>query len=263
MTYLIFENFKYLKVGRLIDYDDLCFKKLSLENKGNYDDEENDVNLDNNFFYVNGSFSSVSSEYESKDTQDSWSHIITKPSRWKFRDPTLCLNKNLVSKCKTPSDYYNLFFYDKMIDFIVQETNRYGPTKDSAFISTDDVEMRKFLAVVIQMSVMPRARFFSSMQSLHVSNNKKHWVKIIQNCEIYGFIFIKMKTMKWYLRIFFVFTQAVVVNAWNNYQPNSGSKIKIVDFKRQIVASILKLEKPKVSKIRHILETVTGDRRVS
>uniref|UniRef100_A0A0N5BHC8 Piggybac transposable element-derived n=1 Tax=Strongyloides papillosus TaxID=174720 RepID=A0A0N5BHC8_STREA len=69
--------------------------------------------------------------------------------------------------------------------------------------------------------------------------------------------------MKWYLRIFFfVVTQAAVVNAWNIYQLNSDSKIKIVDFKRQIVASMLKLERPKMSRVHHILETVTGKGRI-
>uniref|UniRef100_A0A0N5BEP7 DDE_Tnp_1_7 domain-containing protein n=1 Tax=Strongyloides papillosus TaxID=174720 RepID=A0A0N5BEP7_STREA len=133
------------------DFNDLSFEKLSLGSGGDYDDEEDDGNVDDNFFYENESFYSVSGEDESKDTLNSWSHNITKPSRWKFRDPKSCLNKNLVSKCKTPSDYYNLFFDDEMIDFIVQETNRYGPTKDSAFIPTDEVEIRKFLAVIIQM----------------------------------------------------------------------------------------------------------------
>uniref|UniRef100_A0A0K0FCA2 Secreted protein n=1 Tax=Strongyloides venezuelensis TaxID=75913 RepID=A0A0K0FCA2_STRVS len=87
-------------------------------------------------FFQKESFSSISGEDESKDTQDSWSHIITKPLRWKFSDPASDLNKNLVNE---------------MIDFIVKEINRYVTTKDSALILTENVEMRKFLAVVIQM----------------------------------------------------------------------------------------------------------------
>ena len=34
---------------------------------------------------------------------------------------------------------YHLFFDDEMVDLIIEETNRYGARKDSAYIQTDNI----------------------------------------------------------------------------------------------------------------------------
>ena len=42
----------------------------------------------------------------------------------------------------------NLFFHDEMMDFLVEESNRYGTTKYNVYIPTGNIEMRKFLALI-------------------------------------------------------------------------------------------------------------------
>ena len=77
-----------------------------------------------------------------------------------------------------------------------------------------------------------------------------------------GYCSYVRKTMNRYLRIFFrIATQMAVVNAWNIYQPNAASKINIVEFMRQIVALMLKLENSKTPKVHHILETSNRKRK--
>ena len=49
--------------------------------------------------------------------------------------------------CKTLLEYYKLLFHDGMMDFLVEETNRYGTTKD-VYIPTGNIEMRKFPALI-------------------------------------------------------------------------------------------------------------------
>lgn len=62
------------------------------------------------------------------------------------------------------------------------------------------------------------------------------------------------KTMKWYLRLFFhLITQNAVVNAWHLFQVHNQTKIKVVDFKRQTVSSILEMKRPVTPRSRHWL----------
>ena len=103
-------------------------------------------NINTNFFHVDKSSSSESDEDET-DTLDSWSHVIIKSSRREFNDNNSGLNMQLLSGCKTLLEYYKLLFYDEMMDFLVEETNRYGTTKD-VYIPTGNIEMRKFLALI-------------------------------------------------------------------------------------------------------------------
>ena len=37
------------------------------------------------------------------------------------------------------------------MDFIVDETNIYGPTNDATYVTTDSIETREFLALIIPM----------------------------------------------------------------------------------------------------------------
>ena len=48
-------------------------------------------------------------------------------------------------------EYYNLFLDEEIMNFIIGETNRYGPTKDNVYIPTDNIETSKFLILIILM----------------------------------------------------------------------------------------------------------------
>ncbi|XP_047143975.2 piggyBac transposable element-derived protein 4-like [Hydra vulgaris] len=139
---------------------------------------------------------SESTDGGSDDGSEEWSKNVQKPLRWDFDDGTAGMNMDMVMDCKEPVDYYNLFMNNELIDFIVEETNRYGPTKDSNYLPTNNMEMRKFMAIILQMGyvvlpklddywssdpaisgkaicggVMTRKRFYSLMRSLHFADN--------------------------------------------------------------------------------------------
>nr|XP_047143975.1 piggyBac transposable element-derived protein 4-like [Hydra vulgaris] len=385
---------------------------------------------------------SESTDGGSDDGSEEWSKNVQKPLRWDFDDGTAGMNMDMVMDCKEPVDYYNLFMNNELIDFIVEETNRYGPTKDSNYLPTNNMEMRKFMAIILQMGyvvlpklddywssdpaisgkaicggVMTRKRFYSLMRSLHFADNDnnngsklykiekfvnlfiarcqhllvpgrdicidesmipfrgrlrfrmyipskrhKYGIKIFKLCSNNGYTYnlsiyagkedqprygsvaervvLKLmenllghgrilytdnwytkqngdgimilkwkdkrevimlssihdgsitergkpavivdynkgksfndlsdqlgsycpyvrKTMKWYLRIFFhIITQVSIVNALHLYKLHSGKNIKIVQFKRDIVSSILQLEKPTSSGRKHQLEKEPGE----
>ncbi|EPB76338.1 hypothetical protein ANCCEY_04595 [Ancylostoma ceylanicum] len=54
-------------------------------------------------------------------------------------------------RCKSPVELYNLFIDDEVIDITVQGANRYRANKDEAFVLTDNLEMKQFLSIIIQM----------------------------------------------------------------------------------------------------------------
>ena len=58
---------------------------------------------------------------------------------------------------------YNLFFHGKVMDFLIEETNRYGPTKDNIYIPTGSIEMRKFLTLITLIGYV------------HLPNLEDHW----------------------------------------------------------------------------------------
>jgi hypothetical protein len=72
------------------------------------------------------------------------------------------------------------------------------------------------------------------------------------------------KTSKWYLRIFFhVICQVAVVNAWNIYNMRSSTKMRLTDFKKSIVRSLLDAQVPEAPTVGHKLEEIEGAKRVT
>ena len=66
------------------------------------------------------------------------------------------------------------------------------------------------------------------------------------------------KTCKWWIRIFFhLITQTALVSAWKLYKDMIGN-IKINDFKKEIVESLLETERVFIPSMRHKLEELKG-----
>lgn len=62
--------------------------------------------------------------------------------------------------CSASADFFELFLDDALMNLIEIETNRYGKARDPTFIETDKEELKKFIAVCIQMGLvkMPSLR---------------------------------------------------------------------------------------------------------
>jgi hypothetical protein len=71
------------------------------------------------------------------------------------------------------------------------------------------------------------------------------------------------KTSKWYIRLFFhLLTQTALVNAWRLYSDHV-QKIKLTDFKIEIIESLLDNERLCTLPTRHTLEELAGRKAVS
>lgn len=115
--------------------------------------------------------------------------------RWPFTDMS-GINFDAVVGCNEPVDFYRLYVDDALISFIVDETNRYGHQKNPNWASTTVFELKKLLALTMQMgimklptlrdywsgdtvfggrpicaAVMPRARFESLLSNIHLADN--------------------------------------------------------------------------------------------
>ncbi|VDK68263.1 unnamed protein product [Cylicostephanus goldi] len=93
---------------------------------------------------------------------------------------------------------------------------------------------------VLMLSTMHKADFSDGKPRVISDYNAgKTFIDISDQMAAYG-PFVR-KTNRWYLRIFFhAVCQIAVVNAWNLYKMHTGKSIKIINFRRQIVSSILK-----------------------
>ncbi|VDD85673.1 unnamed protein product [Enterobius vermicularis] len=134
-------------------------------------------------------------EEEAGDCSD-WKEAVQKFERWKFNDSS-GLNYAAVKGCREPIDFYDLFVNEDLLGLIVKETNRYAFSKDSQWEETSAYEMRKFLALTMQMgvvklpaisnywstdivfggkpvgaSVMTRKRFERLLANLHLADNE-------------------------------------------------------------------------------------------
>ena len=140
----------------------------------------------------------TSSEAEAEEDieeEDVWSEVIQKPDRWPFTD-TSGINYDAIAGCNEPIDFYRLYIDDKLINLIVNETNRYGYQKNPNWAPTTGFELKKLLALTMQMgivklpalrdywsgdtvfgdhpigaAVIPRTRFESLLSNLHLADN--------------------------------------------------------------------------------------------
>ncbi|EPB69401.1 transposase, IS4 family [Ancylostoma ceylanicum] len=178
---------------------DRSFDRILLESDEEYEETDETTEVDTELLHQDDSDLSLSDNDEDEPNPSSWSSEIKRPSRWAFSEQNAGINFAMLMDCKSPVDYCNLFVDDEVIDLIVNETNRYGATKDEAFVPTNNLEMKQFLGIIIQMgfvrlpkledywstsaeiggnaicgSIMPRKRFYSLMKSLHLVDNGKN-----------------------------------------------------------------------------------------
>ncbi|CAJ0600609.1 unnamed protein product [Cylicocyclus nassatus] len=96
-------------------------------------------------------------ELDSDGTNVSWSDAITVHNPW-FFDDECGIDHTILESCRVPIDFFSLFFSTDMIDPIVVETNRYGhrygQAKDHSWAPTEAEEIRKFVALCLQMGVV-------------------------------------------------------------------------------------------------------------
>ena len=90
---------------------------------------------------------------ESIEEEDIWSEAIQKPDRWPFTD-TSGIDFDAIVGCNEPIDFYQLYVDDELINFIVDETNRYGHQKNPHWTSTTVFELKKLLALTMQMGIV-------------------------------------------------------------------------------------------------------------
>jgi hypothetical protein len=132
---------------------------------------------------------------ESIQEEDIWSEAIQKPDGWPFAD-TYGISVNAIVGCNEPIDFYRLYVDDELINFIVDETNRYGHQKNLHWTLTTALELKKLLALTMQMGIvklpalrdywsgdtvfggrplcaktMPRTRFESLLSNIHLADN--------------------------------------------------------------------------------------------
>lgn len=87
----------------------------------------------------------TSSEAEAEEDieeEDVWSEVIQKPDRWPFTD-TSGINYDAIAGCNEPIDFYRLYIDDKLINLIVNETNRYGYQKNPNWAPTTRHKLEK------------------------------------------------------------------------------------------------------------------------
>ncbi|KAL6734707.1 hypothetical protein Aduo_005217 [Ancylostoma duodenale] len=130
---------------------DRSFDRILLETDGEYEEADETTGVDTELLHQEGSDLSSSDNDEDEPSPSSWSSEIKRPSRWSFSEQNAGINFDMLKDCKSLVDYYNLFVDDEVIDLIVNETNRYGATKNEAFVPANNLEMKQFLGIIIQM----------------------------------------------------------------------------------------------------------------
>lgn len=145
------------------------------------------------------------SEYSTDDEQEEenvnrtfWSGDIEANDNWSF-DDECGFNTKFLEGCFEPIDFFELFFNRDIIGLIVVETNRYGSEKNQTWVPTNSMEIRKFIGLCLQMSIvrlphlrdywstrpvyggypigtkiMTRNRFESLLSSLHLADNSSY-----------------------------------------------------------------------------------------
>ena len=110
----------------------------------------------------NDSDSSSNSTINSDDDSEGWTSDAETDNRWNFSDHRG--PDNTVLMCSAPADFFELFLDDALMNLIEIETNRYGKARDPTFIETNKEELKKFIALCIQMGLvkMPSLRDYWS-----------------------------------------------------------------------------------------------------
>ena len=76
----------------------------------------------------------LSASAEDDPEEDIWDEEVRESYRWPFTE-TSGINYDAVAGCSKPIDFYRLFVDDEMINFIVNETNRYGCQKNPKWVT--------------------------------------------------------------------------------------------------------------------------------
>ena len=134
-------------------------------------------------------------EDEGAEGEDFWDEDVRESYRWPFTDIS-GINYDAVAGCSEPIDFYRLFVDDEMINFIIDETNRYGCQKNPKWAPTTVPELKKLIGLTMQMGIvklpvlrdywsgdpvfgghpicattMPRARFEGLLSNIHLADN--------------------------------------------------------------------------------------------
>ncbi|EYC26340.1 hypothetical protein Y032_0010g1099 [Ancylostoma ceylanicum] len=122
------------------------------------DDEPDDSDDDGVIHDVTNTSEVDQEEKESDDdddndsSPDTWSDNVVHDSR------TFNSNSgkapNILSDCNHPIDFFFLFVNDDVLNLIVDETNRYGLTRNRAWVPTDVLEMKRFFGLCLQMGIV-------------------------------------------------------------------------------------------------------------
>ncbi|EPB78763.1 hypothetical protein ANCCEY_02153 [Ancylostoma ceylanicum] len=142
--------------------------------------------------------SSDEEETDVEDAEDEWFDDISIKNRFPFTD-SHGVNSNVISSCREPIDFYNLFLNESVLELMVCETNRYGSSKNTDWVLTNKEEISKLIALTMQMgivrlpsfrsywsndpiygcnrvgsNVMPRNRFEKLITNLHFCDNSAY-----------------------------------------------------------------------------------------
>ncbi|XGW22794.1 hypothetical protein V3C99_005202 [Haemonchus contortus] len=149
---------------------------------------------------------------------------------------------NAMSMCSAPIDFFQLFIDDNLLTLIETETNRYGWHKDSSFVDTNKEELKKFIALCIQMGLvkMPRLRDYWSTRpalgghpfagKIVPRNRLKQLLRSLHLCDISAPDGDRLYKIKAFVDIF-------DGNCERNFQPGKGVTIDklLVPFRERIV----------------------------
>jgi hypothetical protein len=172
------------------------YDRLLLDSEEDEDENQfNDTEGHDDLFVPLEDDSEDEMDVEEEDTEDVWDELIQKQDRWPFADAS-GINFDVVGGCKDPVDFYRLYVDDELINFVVDETNRYGNQKNPNWTLTTAFELKKLFALTMQMGivklpalrdywsgdpvfgghpicgdVMPRNRFENLLSNLHLADN--------------------------------------------------------------------------------------------
>ncbi|PIO63845.1 hypothetical protein TELCIR_14541, partial [Teladorsagia circumcincta] len=115
------------------------------------------------------------SDDESSDEEDeeeeAWPEDVVGYDRFAFAEE--CGPHMDVEECEEPSDYFELFLNDELLDLIVLETNRYGrkemQDKEKEWTDTTVEEIKKFLGICLYMGLvrLPKLRDYWDVMLLY------------------------------------------------------------------------------------------------
>lgn len=85
--------------------------------------------------------------------EDEWATNIRPPEQWGFEMQS-GINPEVLLQCQEPNDFYLLFLNDEILKLVAEHTNNHGKTKKKDWKNVDENELKKFIGLCLQMSIV-------------------------------------------------------------------------------------------------------------